>query len=183
MSSAVEGLRLAVRDRRVALDELGDAALRLDAERQRRHVEQEYVLHLAAHDAGLDGRADGDDLVRVDALVRLLAEQLGHLLLHGGHARHAADEHDVLDVGCGETGVGDHLLRRPDRPLEQLRGQLEELRAGELHVEVLRAFGDGEGRLICVVIVDRLDLRLLGRVVEPLQRHRSCERSAPWSAS
>ena len=44
-------------------------------------------------------RADGDDLVRVDALVGLLAA--GELLDHGADGRHAggaADEHDVVDV-------------------------------------------------------------------------------------
>ena len=58
----------------VALDELGhDAALGLDAEGQRRDVEQQDVLDLALEHAGLDGGADGDDLVGVDALVGLLA--------------------------------------------------------------------------------------------------------------
>ena len=58
------------RDRRVALDELRhDAAERLDAERERRDVEEEQVLHVAREDAALEGRADRDDLVGVDALV------------------------------------------------------------------------------------------------------------------
>ena len=71
-----EGLAALGRDRRVALDQLGrDAAERLDAERERRHVEQEHVLHLAREHAGLDRRADRDDLVRVHAAVRLLAEE------------------------------------------------------------------------------------------------------------
>ena len=52
-----------------------DAALRLDAERERRHVEQQDVLDLALEDARLDRGADGDDLVRVHALVRVLADQ------------------------------------------------------------------------------------------------------------
>ena len=48
---------------------------------------------------GLQRRADGDDLVRVDALVRLLAAgQLLDQLGHGGHAGGATDEHDVVDV-------------------------------------------------------------------------------------
>ena len=51
------------------------AALRLDAERERGDVEQEDVLDLALEHAGLDGGADGDDLVRVDALVRVLADE------------------------------------------------------------------------------------------------------------
>ena len=67
-----EGLALLGRDRRVAVDQPGeDAAQGLDAERQRRHVEQQDVLDLALQDAGLDRRADRDDLVRVDAAVRL----------------------------------------------------------------------------------------------------------------
>ena len=52
-----------------------DAALRLDPERERGHVEEEDVLDLALEHAGLDGGADGDDLVRVDALVRVLADR------------------------------------------------------------------------------------------------------------
>ena len=62
------------RDGRVALDELGhDAALGLDAEAQRGDVDEQHVLALALEDAGLQGGADGDDLVGVDALVGLLA--------------------------------------------------------------------------------------------------------------
>ncbi len=43
-------------------------------------------------------RADRHDLVGVDALVRLAAEELGDRALHGRHARHAADEDHVLDL-------------------------------------------------------------------------------------
>ena len=56
------------------------------------------VLHLALQHAGLDGGADGDDLVGVDALVGLLAGELLDELLDGRHARRAADEDDVVDV-------------------------------------------------------------------------------------
>ena len=66
-----EDLRFAGRNGGVALDQLGEhAAQRLDAERERRHVEQQHVLDFALEHAGLDGRADGDDFVRVHALVR-----------------------------------------------------------------------------------------------------------------
>ena len=69
-----EHLRLGRRDGRVAVDQPGhDAAQRLDAQRQRRDVEEQDVLDLAAEHAGLDRRADRHDLVRVDALVGLLA--------------------------------------------------------------------------------------------------------------
>ena len=54
-----EDLRLRRRDRRVPLDELGhDAAKRLDAQRQRRDVEQQDVLDVTGQHAGLDRRTD-----------------------------------------------------------------------------------------------------------------------------
>ena len=97
-----EDLRLARRDRGVALDELGHhAALGLDAEGERGDVEQQDVLDVAGQHARLDGGADGHDLVRVDAAVRVLAGELLDLLLHGRHARHAADEDDVVDAVAG----------------------------------------------------------------------------------
>ena len=75
------------------------AALGLDAEGERGDVEEQHVLDLALEDAGLQGGADGDDLVGVDALVGLLAaEQLLDQLGHRGHAGRATDEHDVVDV-------------------------------------------------------------------------------------
>ncbi len=84
-----ERLGLARGNGGVALDEGGhDAPLGLDAQRQRGHVEQQDVLHLAAQHTGLQGGADGDDLIRVDALGRLLAAgQLRHEVDDGGHAR------------------------------------------------------------------------------------------------
>ena len=55
----------------VALDDLGrDPALRLDAERERRHVEQQHVRQRTRQHAALDRRARGDHLVGVHALVR-----------------------------------------------------------------------------------------------------------------
>ena len=93
-----EDLALAGRDRRVALDQLRHhAALGLDAERQRRHVEQQHVLDVAGEHARLDRGADRHDLVGVDPAVGLLARELFDLLLHGRHARHAADQHHVFD--------------------------------------------------------------------------------------
>src|SRR5437868_3402615 len=62
---------------RVAVDQLGEhAAQRLDAERQRGHVEEQHVLDVAAQHAALDRGADRHDLVGVDALVGLLAEEV-----------------------------------------------------------------------------------------------------------
>ena len=172
-----EDLALAGRDRRVALDELRhDAALGLDAERQRGHVEQQHVLDVAREHAGLDRGADRDDLVRVDAAVRLLARELLDLLLHGGHARHAADEHDVVDLrGALVLGVVQRLAHRGDHASEQVGGQLVELRARHAQVEVLGAGRVGrDERQVDLRLLRRreLDLRLLGRLVQALQGHR-----------
>ena len=133
----------------------------------------------------LDCSADGDDLVRVDTLVRVLADQLLDLRLHGRHSGHAADEDDMRDVGRRESRVGESLLRRSDRPLEQVVGQLVELRPGELQVEVLRALGGrGDERQVDLRRHRRreLDLRLLAGLVEPLERHRVLRQVDPLVA-
>ena len=172
-----ERLALARRDRRVALDELRhDAALGLDAERQRGHVEQQHVLDVAGEHAGLDRGADRDDLVGVDAAVRLLARELLDLLLDGRHARHAADEDDVVDLRRALVlGVVERLADRGDDALEQVGGQLVELGAREAHVEVLGTglVGRDERQVDLRLLRGRqLDLRLLAGLVEALQGHR-----------
>ena len=68
-------------------------------ERQRRDVEEQNVLDLALQHAGLDRCADRNDLVRVHALVRVLAT--GQLLDEVAHLRHtgrATDEDHVVDL-------------------------------------------------------------------------------------
>ncbi len=66
---------------------------------ERRDVEQQDVLDLALEHAGLQRGADGDDLVGVDALVRLLAAgQFLDQFADGRHAGRAADEDDVVDL-------------------------------------------------------------------------------------
>ena len=171
-----EHLGLLRRDRRVALDQLREhAALRLDSERQRGHVQQQDVLDLALEDAGLDGGADGHDLVGVDALVGVLPDQVLDLLLHRGHPGHAAHENHVVDVGGREARVRERLLRGPDGALEQVVRELVELRARELNVEVLRAvLRCRDERQVDLRLRRRgeLDLRLLGGLVEALERHR-----------
>ena len=59
------------------------------------------------------GRADRDDLVRVDALVRLLAaEQLLDQLLDRRHPRLAADQDDLVDLGRLDLRVVERLADR-----------------------------------------------------------------------
>ena len=78
-----EDLALADGERRVALnDARAHAAQRLDAERQRRHIEQQKALHAAGQNARLQARAHGDALVWVDALERQRACHRLHQILH-----------------------------------------------------------------------------------------------------
>ena len=136
-------------------------------------VEQEHVLDVALQHAGLDGGADGDHLVRVDALVRLLAEQLLHDLLHLRHAGHAADQDHLVDLGRGQAGVLERHAARFDGLLDEIVDQRLELGAGELHGQMLRAAGvRRDERQVDLGLRGgrQLDLRLLGGFLQPLQR-------------
>lgn len=164
------------RDRGVALDELGhDPSLGLDAEGQRGDVEEQDVLDLALEDTGLERGADGDDLVRVHTLVGILATgQLLDELGDGGHTGGATDENDVVDLGELDARVLDDVVERGLAAVQEVRGQLLELRARELLVQVQRALGGRRD----VGQVDRglgrgreLDLRLLRGLAETLESH------------
>ena len=116
-----------------------DAAERLYPQAERRHVEQQQVFDFAAQHARLNRRAYGDDLVRVDALVRLAAEELlDHLLDLRNSGRAADQNHFVYLVGL-QPRVFKRRAARPRRPLQDVFDQLLELGAGQLHHQVLRA--------------------------------------------
>merc|ERR1719387_3241599 len=137
-----EDLRLLGGDDGVARDELGHhAANGLNAEGEGGHVEQQQVLGLVAalarEDAALDGRAVGDGLVGVDALVRLLAvEEVLEEHLDLGDAGGAANEHDLVNLGLLHLGVVHDLLDGGEGLLEEVDAQLLEARAGERLREV-----------------------------------------------
>ena len=102
-----EDLLLRLRNGRVLFDDLGeDAAQGLDAQRQRRDVEQQHFGFAAEQKLGpLNGGADGDDLIGIDALVAFLAEDFLDQLLHARHAGHAADQYDFVDVLGRVAGI------------------------------------------------------------------------------
>ena len=130
-----EDLALLGRDRRVAVDQPREhAAQRLDAERQRRHVEQQHVLDVALQHAGLDRGADRHHLVRVDALVRLLAEELLHRLAAPsacGSCRRPGRPRRSRRLDSPASF--ERLAAGLDRLLDQVVDQLLELRARQLH--------------------------------------------------
>src|SRR5690606_6457519 len=125
-----------------------DATLGLDTERERGDVDEQNVLALALQHASLECSADSDDLVRVDALVRVLAT--GLLLdqvVDGWHTGRSTDENDVCDVVDRNTGLADDVLERLLRAVDEVARHLLELCAGERLVEVCRAvLREGEVR-------------------------------------
>ena len=164
------------RDGGVLLDQLGhDAAEGLDAERERRDVEQQHVLDLAAEHAALDGRADGDGLVGVDVAARGLAEELLDLGLHLGHPSLAADQDHLVDLARRQTRV---LQRDPaglDGAVDQLLDQRLELGARKLDVEMLRPglIRRDVGQIdVGLLARGELDLGLLGGLLQALQGQR-----------
>ena len=85
------------------------------------------VLDLALEHRRLQRRAEGDDLVRVDGHVRVLAAgQPPDQVLHGRDAGRPADQDHLVDVGGGQLGVGQGLLDRPGGALDQVAGDLIE---------------------------------------------------------
>ena len=121
------------RNGRVSLDQPREhAAERLDAERQRSDVQQKHVLHIALEDTGLNRRADCDDFIRIDTLMRFLAKQTPHNLLYLGHTSHAADQHHLIDLAGAEPCILQSLAARFDGFLDQIVNKRFELRPCKL---------------------------------------------------
>ena len=170
-----EHLALRGRDRRVALDDLrADATEGLDAERKRGNVEEQDILDLTDEDTALDRCADGDALIRVDALRGLLAKDLANGFLYRRDTGRAADEDDLIDVAAREPRILHRLARRHHRALHEVSRQLIELRTRKRQIEMLRT------RCICrderqvdvrLAHARKLDLRLLSCLDETLCTH------------
>src|SRR5665213_3614885 len=116
--------------------------------------------------------AQRHDLVRVDRAVRFLAEEVLHGLEDLGHAGHAADQDDLLDLGRLEARILQRGAARLDRLLDQIVDQRFELGARQLDVEMLRAGLVGRDERQIDLGLHRgaeLDLRLLRRLFQALE--------------
>jgi len=167
-----EDVALLGRDRGVTGDHRGgDASGSLDREGERGDVEKEDILHVAAEHAALDGRTDGNDFIRIDTLMGLLADHVAGGLDNLGHAGHAADEHELVDVAFLPLGIGQAILDGLDGALEQVVGELLELGTGELLLDVLWSTGvsSDEGKVDLVLLRGgEGDLGLLGLFLDTL---------------
>jgi len=132
-----EALGLAHRHRGVAGDERGgDPTQRLHAERERSHVDQDDLAHLAREHAGLDGGTAGDALHRVDAHLGGAAE---HVLEEGAHGRHpggSAHEHDPVDLRGRHPGILQRLFHWGLAAFDHRPDQVLQLGAAEVQLEV-----------------------------------------------
>ena len=75
----------------------------------------------------------------VDTLERILAEEARDGRLHLWHARHAANQDDLVHLFGAHAGVAKARLARLESALDEAAGELLELGARELDVQVLRA--------------------------------------------
>ena len=167
-----EDVALLGRDRGIAGDHRGgDAAGGFDREGERGDVEQEDVLDVATKHAALNGRADRHDFVRIHTLVGLLADHVAGGLNDLGHAGHATDENELVHLTLAPLGVGETLLDGLDGALEEVVGELLELGAGQLLLDVLRSarVGGDEGKVDLVLLGrGECDLGLLGLFLDTL---------------
>ena len=80
-----KGLGALDRDWRVAPDQRrGDTAQCFNAERQWRNIKQQNIFNarVARQNSALNSRADCDDFIRIQTLVRLFLEQIFYNLLN-----------------------------------------------------------------------------------------------------
>src|SRR6476620_6297584 len=93
--------------------------------------------------------------------------------LHFRHARHAANQHDLVDLRGRDTGVLECLLAGLNRLLHEIVDQRLELGASKLHGQMLRTRSVRRDEWQIDLGLRRrrqFDLRFLGRFLEPLQR-------------
>ncbi len=106
ISSRREDLGLLRRDRRVALDHRrGDAAHGLDGEGQRGHIEKDDVAkgRILREHAALDRGTDGDDFIGLTPWWGSLPARGLRGLDDLGHAGHATNEDEFVDVAGGHS--------------------------------------------------------------------------------
>ena len=109
--------------------------------RQGGNVKEEEVLSLfrgiAGQDGSLDGGAVGNSLIRVDALVGLLAvEEIGDELDNAGNTGGSTNQDDLVDVGLVDLGVPKNFLNRLKGATEEILAKFLETSTSQGGVEI-----------------------------------------------
>ena len=168
-------LRLLGGDGGVLGDHAGeDTAEGLNTEGEGSDVEEEEAGDITAEDTALDGGTDGDGFVGVDAAEGLLAEEVLDDLEDLGHAGHATDHDDFVEVLVLRAGVLHALLAGRDGALDEAVDEALELGAGEHHLDVLGTVlvGGDEGEVdLGLHGGGELALGLLGGFADTLHGH------------
>merc|ERR1712107_727558 len=109
----------------VPLDERGHhTSSSLDTQRQRSNIQEQQVRHslggVSSEDGGLHSGSIGHSLVRVDALVQLLAiEEVLQQLLDLGDSSGSSNQDNVIDGALVHLGVSHGLLQGYRVPLNK----------------------------------------------------------------
>ena len=118
-----------------------DAASRLDTEGKRGNIEEKKVLSLLRSVAGQDGSLNGstvrNGLIRIDALVGLLAvEEIGNKFDDTGDTGRTTNQDNFVDVVLVDLGVMEDLLNRFKSATEEILAEFLETGTSERGIEV-----------------------------------------------
>jgi hypothetical protein len=119
-----------------------DVALHGNTEGKGNDVEEQQVGGIggggpAREDTSLNSRAVGNGLIRVDALLELLAvEEVAEKLLDLGDTGGATDKDNLVNLALVNAGVLEHLLNRLEGARKGLCVQVLETGTGNVGVKV-----------------------------------------------
>ena len=133
-------LRFAYRNGGVAVNNLAEHAVQgFNTQRKRSNVSQHNVLNLFVQNAALNSRAQSHAFIRVNALVRFLANQLADFILHGGNTSGAANQQHAVNIGSRNAGVAQSLTGWPHSFLHQISGQLIKFSTSQANIQMFGA--------------------------------------------
>ena len=99
VASGREDLRLAGRNSRVTIDEWSaDAAHGFNTESKRSDIKKKHVFDITGENATLNSGTDSHNLIWVDALHWVFAEEFLDTLDHGWHTSHTTNHDDFVNV-------------------------------------------------------------------------------------
>ena len=138
-----ENLICLCRNRCIALDQLRHhAAHGFNTQAQRRHIQQQYILHVTAQHTTLNRSTNGNGFIGIHVLARLLAEKLLHSILNLGHTDLTTHHDDIINITHRQARIFQRQLTGLNGAGDQIVHQRLQLGAGNLDIQVL-----GTGRI------------------------------------